>query len=156
MSALNKVPKDILILACDSRKALLISNSGSPIHPKLHVERHFVSEEKSDGASGDHRAGRRYDGGGTGGSFRARSAMESKGPDMDRAAHFASQIVAELSAYQKNSRVSQLVVVAPPAFLGLLRGKFTNQLKSMILSEIPKSVTDMPIEDIQKTLVDEW
>lgn len=153
---LKKVPKDTLILACDARKALLISNSGSPIHPKLHVEKHFEAEEKSEEVSGDGRTGRRYDGGGTGGSFRARSAMEVKDPDIDRAAGFASQILAELSAYQHASRISQLVVVAPPAFLGLLRGKFDNQLKSMILSDIPKNVVDMPIEELQRTLIDEW
>lgn len=156
MSALNKVPKDTLILVCDTRKALLITNSGTPINPKLHVEKHFESEETDDGATGDNSAGRRYDGGGTGGSFRARSAMEVKDPEIGKAENFATQIVILLSAYLENNRFRQLVVVAPPAFLGVLRGKYSNQIKSIILSEISKDLVNQPIEQIQKTLIDGW
>lgn len=156
MSALNKVPKDALILACDSRKALLITNTGTPIHPKLLVEQHFETEGASGGATGDNPSGSRYDGGGTGGSFRARSAMEAKDPEIGKVENFATDIIVKLSSYLENNRVRQLVVVAPPAFLGVLRIKYNNQIKSMILCEVAKDVVHKPIDEIQATLIDGW
>ena len=153
---LNKVPKDTLILVCDTQKALLISNSGSPIHPKLGIEKHFEADEKSDAERNNERAGRRYDGGGTGGSFRARSAMEATDPQTEKSEQFAAQIVAQLSSFLSDRRFGQLVVVAPPAFLGVLRNTFDDRLHNMISAEVPKTLTDMPIGEIQKTLVEEW
>lgn len=134
----------------------MISNSGTPIKPSLIVEKHFEAEEAGDGAVKDNPAGSRYDGGGTGGSFRARSAMEVKDPEIGKSENFAAQIVAKVSVYLENSSFGQLVVVAPPAFLGVLRGKYNNQVKSMILCEISKDVVGKPIDEIQDTLIDGW
>ena len=156
MTVLNKVPNDAVILVCDARKALLISNAGSPVHPRLQIDTHFEAEENTYADAGGERSGRRYDGGGTGAAFRARSAMEASDPDAESAAQFASQVLAELTSYKEKKRISQVLVVAPPPFLGLLRTKFSSQLKSTIMGEVPKNLTDMPIEGIQKTLIEEW
>lgn len=156
MPKLNKFPKNTLILVCDTRKALFISNSGSPIHPKLGIEKHFEPTETADVVSSNDRAGRRYDGGGTGGSFRARSAMEANDPNADKAEEFASRIVSELVTFLSEQRFSQFLVAASPAFLGVLRDKFDVHLRKMISAEVPKNLTDMPVDEIQRALFEEW
>lgn len=156
MPKLNKLPKHILVLVCDTQKALYMSNSGTPIHPKLGVEKRVELKEKSEAAPRNDRAGRRYDGGGTSGSFRARSAMEASDPNAEKTEEFASQIVAELAVFLRDKRFNEFMVVASPTFLGVLRDKIDDHLRSMIAAEIPKNLTDMPVDEIQKALFGQW
>lgn len=156
MTFLNKVPKDTLILVCDAQKALIVGNSGTPVHPELVIEKTIEFDEDEFASAREDRSGRRFDGGGTGGSFRARSAMETSDQHAEVSAKVAVQIVAELANYIKDRRTGQIVVVAPPAFLGLLRTKYTDSLNNKILDEVPKNLTEMPVKEIQKALVEKW
>lgn len=156
VAALNKVPNDLLILVCDARKALLMTNAGSPARPQLHIEEHIEAPEGAERVAGNDRRGKRYDGGGTGGSFRARSSMETSDTDHERAAEFASEIVEKVTAFRREKPIGQILLVAPPAFLGVLRAKVTDEIESLIVSEIPKHFTDLPVAEIQKSLVETW
>ncbi len=156
MAALNKVPKDLLILVCDARKALFMTNAGSPARPELAIKEHFEAAGGAERTTGNDRRGKRYDGGGTGGSFRARSAMEASDSDHERAAEFASEIVEKATDFRRKNSVGQILVVAPPAFLGVLRAKVSGEMESLIVSEIPKQLTDLPVAEIQEALVETW
>lgn len=156
VASLNKVPKDLLILVCDSHKALLITNAGPPARPELEIEDHFEAAGNTERPKGNDPSGKRYDGGGTGGSFRARSSMETSDTDQERASEFASEIIEKITKFRRKKTVGQILVAAPPAFLGVLRAKLTHELESLIVTEIPKHFTDMTIGEIQKALVETW
>lgn len=156
MSPLTRVPKDLVILVCDSRKALILKNDGSEIRPKLEITEHFEPDGAPSGIQDSDRSGRRADGGSANASYQARSAMEAADPGKAQAAAFAAQIVERLVKHHSKVGIGQLVLVAPPTFLGFLRDKMSDELRQLITSEVSKHLTEMPVEDIEKILVSPW
>lgn len=156
MAKLDRLPKELLIMICDSRKALLLRNSGSAINPSLEVlDRVKVPEDDSAAAMPD-RPGRRYDGGAMGASFQSRSAMEE--PDLARQASeaFADQIIAHLTKVHRRKPIVEMLIAAPPAFLGVLRDRMPGPLAALVTAEIPKHLTDVRIDEIAGSLVEKW
>ena len=67
---------------------------------------------------------------------------------------------AAAAAEQVNNRVlrndfDQLVIIAPPKTLGVLRKKLHKEAERRILCEIPKEMTRRPIPDIEAIVVSE-
>lgn len=154
MATLSKVPKDLVILVCDSRKALLLRNAGGAARPELEITEHIEDEAVPADNMDTDRAGRRYDAGGIGGSFRARSAMEANDYEKARAEDFASRLVDTLSDRHRQKPIARLLIAAPPIFLGILRGRMSDELRRLTVTEVPKRLTELPVGEIQKALVD--
>ena len=153
MTALNRIPEDSLILICDSRKALFLANTGTPVHPSLrtleHVEAPNTAAENAD------RPGRRYDGGATNAGFHARSAMEATDPKKERAAEFAAILSDRLAGDHRDGSFAHLIIAAPPEFLGMLRDALSPEVSRTVVAEIPKRLIDTPVADIAAKLIQE-
>lgn len=65
---------------------------------------------------------------------------------------FAKNIVAELERMLQNNTGTQLFLIAPPKFLGILRNKLVPSLQKHIAGEIAKDVTDIPAADVSRYL----
>lgn len=154
MTELNRIPEDSLVVVCDSRKALFLTNTGTPIRPSLRTEDHM--EAPASAAEDSDRPGRRFDGGRTDAGFHARSAMEAPDLDREHAAEFAALLAGRLAKDHRDGAFRHLVVAAPPEFLGLLRDEMAAEVAGTVLAEIPKRLTDVPVGKIAGKLVDGW
>lgn len=154
MTELNRIPENSLVVVCDSRKALLLTNAGTPIHPDLRTAEHMEAPETA--AEDSDRPGRRFDGGAAGAGFHARSAMEAADFEQERAREFASLVSDRLAHAHRDGEFQHLVISAPPEFLGLLRDALSQDVAGTVTAEIPKRLTDVPVGKIAEKLVQDW
>lgn len=92
--------------------------------------------------------GRAFDSSGQG-----RHAMGSEvEPKEHEAEEFARQIADLVDKARTENRVEQLVVIAAPAMLGLLRNAFNDETKKLVGTEIDKDLTQHSMADIQAHL----
>lgn len=94
------------------------------------------------------RAGRAFDSHGQG-----RHAMDQR---VDAREHerevFAREVAQELETLREQHDIDQLVLVAAPAFLGLLRSALSGPLKSLISLEIDKDYTSLDASALRARL----
>lgn len=67
---------------------------------------------------------------------------------------FVQRLVATLAAAQTAARFDQLVLIAPPRALGVLRQQLTNALRAVVRGEIDKDLTKSPRADVEACLAD--
>lgn len=73
-------------------------------------------------------------------------------PDLKgQATHvFARDIVAYLDAALAKGRYQRLILIAPAAMLGALRDALTPTLRTVLLGDIPKDLTHLPLDGLPK------
>ena len=151
MAPLNRIPKDLLIVVCDSQKALFLANAGGEVQPELRIVDHIESAHPSHAPDADH-AGRRYDGGRSGAGFHTRSAMATADPDEENAADFAREIDRWIATRHSKAGYSSVLVAAPPSFLGTFRSAASSEVSKLVTLEHPKHLTELPVDGIQAAL----
>lgn len=92
------------------------------------------------------------------GSFPDRGGQSHAGdPETDfrhqTAQQFAGQIIERLEKGRLSNAFGQLILVAPPLFLGVLRDKLPSPLAQLVTHEMDKDLTRQPEEDIRQRLV---
>jgi protein required for attachment to host cells len=139
-----------LVLVTDGRKTLFFRNQGDENQIDLRTEAFDEREDLPNSELKTDAAGSSKQSFGFG-----RPAMEETDfhqLEEDRWAHAAAERV--------NKRVlennfDQLVVVAPPKTLGLIRKKLHKEAERRLVCEIPKEMTGRPIPDIEALIVGE-
>ena len=151
MPPLNRIPKDLLIVVCDSHKALFLANAGGEVQPELRIVDHIESPHPAHAPDADH-AGRRYDGGRASPGFHTRSAMATADPDEENAADFACEIDRWIATRHAKDGYASVLVAAPPSFLGTFRSAASSEVRDLINLEHPKHLTELPVDGIQAAL----
>ncbi len=90
------------------------------------------------------RPGRTHDSGGEG---RHALAVEETHKERE-AANFARTLADELKSRRNDGIFNQLVLVAEPGFLGLLRDALDNPTKKLVIGEVKKNLADRRPEDL--------
>lgn len=62
-------------------------------------------------------------------------------PKQHEAEHFAHQVASYLEAAHNAHKFEQLLLVADPSFLGLLRNQISEQLRKLICFQLDKNIT---------------
>ncbi|KUJ77189.1 host attachment protein [Ruegeria profundi] len=153
MSRIVRVPEDVVVLVCDSKKALLLRNIGAVAHPEFHIEESIERPQDEDEAGNSARPGRRFDGGAAAASGSSRSAMEATDAEAKHAEAFAVDVVSALGERHQKKPMGGLIIAAPPSFLGILRQKMDHSLQQLIRDEVAKELAEMPVSEIQKVLL---
>lgn len=153
MSKIVRIPEDHLFLVCSPRKAMWLKNAGPVAQPDLQIDDHVEFDWDKNERMNSDRAGRRFDGGAAAVSGGQRSAMELPDLEARHAEESAEKIVEMLTDRHHREPFSGLYIAAPPAFLGVLRQKITDELRGRIVGEIAKDLVEMPISDVQKSLL---
>lgn len=65
---------------------------------------------------------------------------------------FVREVVGLLEAARLKNRFDQLVILAAPAVLGVIRKNLTDGLSSTVIKEIPKDLIGQPVDNIQSQL----
>ena len=109
---------------------------GRLVDPDAHSHEHELGSER--GARGYERtvvadAARRVE-------FAPRSATAEPRPRKDAAMRFARQVAAELDAAQRREGFDRTVLVAGPAFIGLLRSALSEPVRATLVAEVRKDL----------------
>jgi protein required for attachment to host cells len=73
-------------------------------------------------------------------------------PKKHETENFAHQIVHYLEEAHNANKFDQLLIIAEPSFLGLLRNQLPNQIKELVCFELGKNITTHNVDDIRKHL----
>lgn len=84
----------------------------------------------------------------------ANEPYDSRHVDFDhqRAEEFARELVDYLTKARQEHRFDELVLVAPPKFLGVLREKLPKTLRDLVADEIDREYTLLSAQKIQQRL----
>jgi protein required for attachment to host cells len=139
-----------LVLVTDGRKTLFFRNHGDENQIDLRTEDFDERRDTPDREMKSDAAGSSKQSFGFGRPALGETDFHQQ--EEDRWAHAAAEAV--------NKRVlqngfDQLVVIAPPKTLGLIRKKLHKEAERRLLCEIPKEMTGRPIPDIEALIVGE-
>lgn len=144
------IANNALVLVTDGRKTLFFRNHGDENQIDLRTENFDERvdapnrELKSDAAGSSKQS--------FGYGRPALGETDFHQQEEDRWAHAAAEAVNE--RVLKNN-FDQLVVIAPPKTLGLIRKKLHKEAERRLLCEIPKEMTGRPIPDIEALIIGE-
>lgn len=94
--------------------------------------------------------GRSYSSGSDG-----RSAMEySSDPVAVRERRFVERVAEELERKHQEKAFDQLIIAAAPTALGDIRPALSKELKSTIVAELPKDLTNIPTPKLEQHFAD--
>lgn len=92
--------------------------------------------------------GRSRDGTGAG-----RHAVDGRGSlHAEEAQRFARELAERLYAGQHGQDFSRLIIMAPPAFLGALRGVLPKPVAGLVTAEVPKNLVGQDVAAIEEHL----
>ena len=132
------------VLVADSSRARIFSKNGREalceetgfIHPESRLHAQNLTSDLPGSASG-HIGGERH---GVSPAATSQKQNEFK--------VFSKQVVDHLESARADGRFHRLLVVAPPAFLGLLRDQFSRSLSGLVSHEINKNLVQLSPGDL--------
>jgi protein required for attachment to host cells len=135
------------ILVADGEKALFLKNDGDARSPDLNVVREVRDDNPATRDQGTDRPGRFSDG---------PSAHKSAVADTDwhriEKERFADEIAERLYKMAHRGDFKEIVLIAPPLVLGEMRRKLHKEVSDRILAEVPKTLTNHPVPEIERML----
>ncbi|MCW8933632.1 MAG: host attachment protein [Gammaproteobacteria bacterium] len=71
-------------------------------------------------------------------------------PKKHQQVSFAKRVSAHLDNQRKANKISRLLLIVAPQFLGELRAQFSNELRKLIAFELPKNLAAHDVADITR------
>lgn len=139
------IPYNALVLVGDGARALLFRNSGTPMNPKLAVEKQFEHSNPPTREQGTDRPPRGPQGFGRG------NIDQSDWHELNEH-RFATEIAEKLYHMAHANRFQHLIIVAPPKVLGSLRKSLHKEVLDRVGAEVPKELAASPVRDIEREL----
>ncbi|MBX3582789.1 MAG: host attachment protein [Rhizobiaceae bacterium] len=135
------------LVVADGEKALFMKNDGDAKFPNFEVFSELNQENSTTRETVSDKPGRFNDG-----PSPHRSAVQET--DLNKLAkmRFADEIAEKLYKAAHNGDFEYIVIAAPPSVLGELRKKMHQVVTDKIVTEIPKTLTNLPVYDIEKML----
>lgn len=141
---MDGLPNDAWVLVADGEKALFLRNVTDEKDPFLEVVRKEEQENPKDIDQSANRPGRMPD---TGAG--QRSALDDTDWHEIAKERFADDLADLLYRQAHKHRFDSIVLVAPPSTLGDLRDKLHKEVRAKVLHEVPKTLTNHPLRDIE-------
>ena len=138
----------MLVVVADGEKALFLRNEGDALHPNLEVVREMKEENPPTREQGSDRPGRFNDGPGV-----HRSAVADTDWHRAQKEKFADEVADRLYRLAHHGDFDKLVIVAPPVVLGEMRRRLHKEVSDRIVGEVPKTLTNHPVYEIEKLLM---
>ncbi|TGQ46019.1 MULTISPECIES: host attachment family protein [unclassified Mesorhizobium] len=135
------------IVVADGEKALFLRNEGGALNPNLEVVQEMEQENPATRHQGSDRPGRYSDGPSV-----HRSAVEDTDWHRLGKERFAEKIAERLYKLAHRGAFKEIVLIAPPQVLGEMRRKLHKEVEERIKAEIPKTLTNHTIDEIESLL----
>lgn len=136
------------LVVADGEKALFLKNEGDATYPNLKVVREMEQENPPTREQGVDRPGRHSDGPSAHNSAYEETDWQRLGKE-----RFADEIAARLYKMAHRGDFKEIVLIAPPLVLGELRKKLHQEVSEKVVGEIPKTLTNHAVYDIEKLLL---
>ncbi len=81
-----------------------------------------------------------------------RTAVDQGDPQENANVQFARNIVRALGLAHEDKSFDRLILVAGPHMLGLLRKAMSDSLNEVVVAELAKDLTDVPLKDLERHL----
>ncbi len=143
-----KVGNGAWIVVCDGAKALILENNGDRQYPDLRTREVFEQDNPPTSEQGTDRPGRSHAAIGPG-----RSAVGQTDWHDQAEAKFLKELAEKIHLAVHGGVTSELVVVAPPRALGMIREHYTPAIREALRDEVDKDLVKMPLDQIEKHLV---
>lgn len=138
------------VLVADGQKALFLENLTDGEDPFLRVVSKEEQENPPDRDQSANRPGRMQDTG-----INQRSAVQDTDWHELAKERFADDMAEILYGLAHRNRFERLVIVAAPGVLGELRDKLHKEVASRVVGEIPKTLTNHPLDEVEKIVKEE-
>ena len=135
------------VLVADGEKALFLVNDGDAEYPVLNVRREEHHENPPTREQAANRPGRQQESVGPG-----RSAYEDTDWHQLEKDRFADELADLLYRQAHRHRFERIVICAPPQTLGELRDKMHKEVRDRVVGEVPKTLTNHPVDEIERIL----
>lgn len=145
-----KIDNGTWVLVADGEKALILENTTDDQHPNLRVVRKEEQENPPDREQATDKAGRLADGGPGHRTALAETDFHQLAKD-----RFASDLADILYRHVHKGRFEKLVIAASPQVLGALRGELHKEVADTVVAEIPKTLTNHPVIEIEAAIATE-
>lgn len=147
---MTRLKNDTLVVVADSEKALFLRNLTDHESPHLEVTQTEEQDNPSDREQSANRPGRMPDTG-----QGQRSALDDTDWHELAKERFAKDLSDILYKEAHAGTFERLVIVAAPQVLGVLRSDMHKEVLERVVGEIPKTLTNHTIEDIEKIVKSE-
>ncbi|QPM89986.1 host attachment family protein [Pseudooceanicola algae] len=144
---MTDIPNDCWVMVADGEKAIFLRNITDAENPNLEVIRKEEQENPSDREQSANRPGRKSDNG-----VGQRSAMDDTDWHELAKERFADEMADILYRLAHRGAFDKIVLVAPPKTLGELRKSIHKEVADKVIGEVPKSLTNHPVPEIEKLL----
>ena len=135
------------VLVADGEKALILENHGDAQDPNLRVRRKEEQDNPKTIDQAANRPGRMSDSQGNLSAFQDTDWHEL---EKDRFAHDLAKMLYDRA---HKGMFEQIVLVAAPGVLGELRKALHKEVADRVVAEVPKTLTNETIDDIEKHVV---
>ncbi|MCA0031419.1 host attachment protein [Mesorhizobium sp. B263B2A] len=142
-----KLKHGVWIMVADGEKALFLRNAGDNKFPDLQVVQEMEQENPPTREQGSDSPGRYNDG-----PSAHRSAVEDTDWHRIGKERFADEIADRLYKLAHGGEFNEIVLVAPPMVLGSMRKKLHKEVEDKVIAEIPKTLTNHAIPEIEAML----
>jgi protein required for attachment to host cells len=142
-----KLKRGLWVVVADGEKALFLENRGDTQYPDLQVVQEMEQENPATREQGSDRPGRYSDGPSV-----HRSAVEDTDWHRLGKERFADEVAERLYKLAHRGAFKEMVLIAPPQVLGDMRRKLHKEVAEKITAEIPKTLTNHTIVDIENLL----
>lgn len=146
MNTIN-LKNGIWVMVADGEKALFLRNAGDNKFPNLEVVQEMKQENPPTREQGTDSPGRNNDGPSV-----HRSAVEDTDWHRLGKERFADEIATRLYKLAHAGEFDDIVLVAPPLVLGAMRKKLHKEVKNKVTAEIPKTLTNHALFEIEALL----
>lgn len=143
-----KIGAGAWVVVCDGAKALILENNGDRNYPDLRTRDVFEQVNPPTSEQGTDRPGRSHSSVGPG-----RSAVGQTDWHDQAEAKFLKELIEKLHLAVHGGETKELVIVAPPRALGMIREHYTPAIRQALQQEIDKDLVKIPVDQIEKHLL---
>lgn len=147
---MTKLKHGTWVLIADGEKALFLENQTDGENPHLEVFREEEQDNPPNREQAANRRGRFNDGPSV-----HRSAVDDTDWHQLAKDRFAKELAEILYDKAHGGEFDSIVLVAPPNTLGELRDEIHQEVSQRVIGEIPKTLTNHPIEEVEKIVSNE-
>ncbi|MEX1660410.1 host attachment family protein [uncultured Thioclava sp.] len=147
---MTKLTNKTWVVIADGEKALFLENMMDAQNPNLVVRRVDEQDNPPDSEQGTDRPGRMADSGPG-----QRSAYDETDWHQLAKMRFADDLAETLFRMVHQGRIKRLVIAAAPRILGEIRHSLHKEVEAVLVGEIDKTLTNHPIDEIEKIITDE-
>lgn len=147
---MTKIKTGTWVLIADGEKALILENVGDDMDFNFDVVRKDTQPNPPTSEQGADAPGRFNDGPSV-----HRSSVETTDWHQLSKDRFAADLSDMLYKRAHANDFRDIVLVAPPKTLGALRQEMHSEVSDKVVAEIPKTMTNIPVDEIEKLLAAE-